>query len=289
MSKVHNIITEQIIKQLEKAIESKASLPWRKPWTIDSSGLPMSLNTGKPYRGINSLMLGFSPFTSAYWLTAKQVKARGGSINRGESYSPVIFFNWIESKDGSGDKFPMLRFYKVWNVEQCEGIDYPKPETVVKTSIERISSADKLVKEYIGKPPVKPSSQASYSPSADTVQMPPIETFESSEFYYSTLFHEFVHSTGHENRVNRKTITELNRFGSHEYSKEELIAELGASILCQHCGIDNDDTRGNSLAYIRGWIKALKDDVTLAVKAGQQAQKAVDHILGVKFDNKGTV
>jgi antirestriction protein ArdC len=126
-------------------------------------------------------------------------------------------------------------------------------------------------------------NKAYYSPSLDYVQLSHQHTFDTIESFYGTLFHELSHSTGHSNRLGRKGVTETSYFGSHEYSKEELVAEMGAAFLCGHAGIENT-TIENSVSYLAGWLKALKNDKTLLIHAAAQAQKAADYILNVKPD-----
>lgn len=287
MSKVNNLITDLLIEKLEEAIESGKGAPWRKPYNGGQYKAPRSLNTGKTYRGINNLLLSLTPYGSEYWLTFKQIKARGGSIKKGEGYMPVVFFKWLEKEGDAGEKesIPMLRFYKVWNVEQCEGIDYEKPEQIELKDHERIEAAEAVVLGYAGKPKIEHSLGGSpcYNPRRDTVFMPELGQFETPEKYYAVLFHELVHSTGHENRLNRATLTNSSRFGNHQYSREELVAELGAAMLCQRANISNDELQSNTVAYLRSWIKVLKDDVTMAVAAGQQAQKGVDLVLNEQY------
>ena len=120
---------------------------------------------------------------------------------------------------------------------------------------------------------------AAYSASIDTVMMPNRNQFHRVEGYYSTLFHELVHSTGHRNRLHRPAVHDIN-FGSEKYSKEELIAEIGAAFLCGHTGIENQKTLENTSAYVKSWVEKLENDKKLIVTAASAAQKAVDYIVG---------
>jgi antirestriction protein ArdC len=122
-----------------------------------------------------------------------------------------------------------------------------------------------------------------YKPGMDHINIPPMKDFLSIEEFYSTTFHEMLHSTGHKSRLNREGIVQLNKFGSESYSKEELVAEIGANMLCSAAGIQNQII-DNSASYIQSWLNALNDDKTLLVKAGAQAQKGVDLILNTKFE-----
>jgi antirestriction protein ArdC len=122
-------------------------------------------------------------------------------------------------------------------------------------------------------------SKAYYQPAADTVTMPARQLFPQPEHYYSVLFHELTHSTGHPSRLDRATLRDLLAFGDTNYSKEELVAEMGAAYLCGVAGISNE-TVNNSAAYIQGWLSKLRNDSRLLIQAAAQAQKAADFILG---------
>jgi antirestriction protein ArdC len=279
MADVYEIITKQITEKLENGC-----VPWHKPWK-GGSNVPVSLITKKAYRGINVLVLLIQGFSSQYWLTFNQAKKLGGSVKKGQKGTPVIYWNWFKKEvenPKTGEKkiqnIPFLKYYTVFNVEQTEGIEYPKPE--VQKANGEIKKCQEIVENFADKPEVVVGgNRASYNPRTDTLDIPSITVFDSSEEFYSTEFHEFVHATGHENRLNRKTLTDICPFGSTNYSKEELVAEIGAAFLCGITGIENK-TIDNSASYIQNWLKALKNDKKLVVMAGGQAQKAVDYILG---------
>ena len=170
----------------------------------------------------------------------------------------------------------MLRYYTVFNVEQCEGIAAP----VARTSVNPIGECERIMQGMPNPPAVQHDARACYRPSIDTVGMPSRNAFNSAEEYYSTLFHELTHSTGHTKRLGRDGIEKLNTFGSESYSKEELIAEMGAAMLCGIAGIERK-TLSNSAAYLQSWINVLKSDSRMVVQAAAQAQKAADYIVGV--------
>ncbi len=281
---VYNIITERIITLLEQG-----TVAWHKPWTSQGSlALPKNLHSGRPYRGVNTFLLHATEFGSPYWLTFKQALARGGNVRKGEKSTPVVFWKWLDPEQGAPvqKRIPLLRYYSVFNVEQCEAIDYPKVDTPVH-DFSPIQSAAQLVKG-MPKPPViqHGGDSASYAPALDLVRMPVPERFEKPEAYYDTLFHELTHATGHESRLNRRGVAdkgEHNQFGSDPYAREELVAEMGAAFLCGHAGIV-DRVVDNSAAYIASWLKQLKNDAKLVVTAAAQAQKAADYILGLQPD-----
>jgi antirestriction protein ArdC len=276
MSKVHDIITEKIIKELEKG-----SIPWKRPWKT-SGLLPTNLVSKKAYRGINTLLLSLSGFESPYWLTFKQSKALGGSVRKGEKGSMVVFYTDYSKENSAGEveTFPVLRYYNVFNVSQCDGIEAKVPveeeEALEFTPIERCEA---IVESMPLRPAINHGKdKAYYSPREDSVGLPSKERFTSIKEYYSTLFHELAHSTGHKGRLDRD-LDKMAAFGSADYSKEELIAEMGAAFLCGEAEI-HQATIENSAAYIKGWLSKLKKDKTFLVNACAQGQRAADHILG---------
>jgi antirestriction protein ArdC len=270
---VYEIITDRIIKSLEGGI-----VPWRKSW---KSVAPRNLISKKPYRGVNVFLLGTAPYASPYWLTFRQAKGKGGSVRKGERGTPVIFWKVF---DDDGEKFsrpPILRYYTVFNAEQCDGIEVPKSEDDGESlTFEPIEACEQIVRGYATCPPIEHGGdKASYNPNFDRINMPPREHFSSEEEYYATLFHEMAHSSGHARRLNRDGITNIGSFASHSYSLEELIAEMTSSFLCGESGILNL-TIENSAAYIGSWVKRLQSNPKWLVQAGGQASKASDYILG---------
>jgi len=278
MSKVYDLVTRMIMEKLEEG-----TIPWQKPWR--SVEPPMNCVTKNPYRGVNILLLGMAGFSSPWWLSRKQAMKLGGSIKSGEKYTPCIFWKILEAKDlNEGEKkikkVPLLRFYQVFNVDQCDGIDSPEHEEDL--CFDPIQQCDEIVEGYPDPPVIEwEKPKACYYPALDKINMPPRKLFSNVPEYYATLFHEMTHSTGNESRLNRKTVTDAQPFGTPDYSKEELIAEIGAAFLCGHASIENT-TIDNSAGYIAGWLSALENDRRLVVDAAAAAQKAVDHILGKK-------
>ena len=285
-SQIYQMITDRILELLENGV-----IPWRKPWKGGASEeLPANLVSKKTYRGINIFLLSAMGFSSRYWLSYKQAQEKGGQVRKGEKGTPVIFWKTSEVDDketGKKKQIPVLRYYTVFNLDQVDGIERPSGDEIPETfDFNPIEEAEKI----IGAMPKRPEIQhgqprACYRPSTDTVNMPRQETFEQPEEYYSTLFHELTHATGHESRLGRRNSGEIRTFGDVEYSKEELIAEMGAAYLCGFAGIERA-TIENSAAYLAGWIKTLKGDSKLAVCAAANAQKAADFILGVKYSQE---
>jgi antirestriction protein ArdC len=273
-SKVYDIVTDKIISALESGTP-----PWRKPW---AAGIPRNATTNRPYSGINALLLSMTPYSDPRWLTFKQCSAKGGKVRKGEKSTLVIFWKIQDvSKEEDGEitekQIPLLRYYLVFNAEQCEGLDLPALET---RKVDALAEAEAILAGMPNPPSISHDGggKAYYRPQLDSIHLPQRNSFDSTGEYYSTLFHELTHSTGHESRLNRQTLTELVPFGSETYSKEELVAEFGASFLCAHAGIET--TIDNSAAYIKGWLKALRNDPKLAIIAASQGQKAATHILG---------
>lgn len=272
-NKIYEMVTDRIIAELEKGI-----VPWRRPWRV---GAAVNWKTQKPYRGVNTLLL-----EPGEYATFKQVSEAGGKVKKGEKGQFVVFWTWLEKEDeetGEKEKIPFLRYYTVFEINrQCEGLETKRNDETFDH--DPIEEAERICASYKDAPPVRlASGRAFYRPSDDIVSVPPLCDYPKPEEYYSTLFHEHVHSTGHSKRLNRSGITEIAAFGDENYSKEELVAEIGAAMLCGVAGIDNS-TIQNSAAYIGGWLRKLKDDKKLIVQAAAQAQKAADYILGTVFE-----
>jgi len=279
---VYEMVTSQLISMLERGV-----IPWRKPWRC--SGVPVNAVSKKRYRGINAFMLGLAPYSDNRWLTYKQAKELGGHVRQGEASTVVVFWKQLEIEDedtGRTERIPLLRYYRVFNVEQC-GLKLPPLVSDDERGLaERLEHCESIVSGMPQAPSVYDNGgdRAFYRPATDSVHMPKVERFESTERYYSTLFHELAHSTGHESRLNRPGIAEIEGFGTASYAREELVAEFGASFLCNVAGIANDVSMEQSASYIDGWLSKLKSDKKIAVIAAAQAQKAADFILGVNWD-----
>lgn len=281
---VYRLVTDRIVDLLNRGV-----VPWHKPWGgSDTDGTPRNLKSGKPYRGINVFLLGCAGFSSPYFLTFKQALELGGHVRKGEKGFPVVLWKRLQVDDPeseSGRVVPLLRYYTVFNLEQCEGIAAPATETHRPSGFSPIAAAESVIAGYENPPTVSHGQGAAfYRPSTDAISMPARERFESPAHYYATLFHEMGHSTGHASRLAREGIVSLNGFGSHLYSKEELVAEMTAAMLCGLTGIDGSGILDNSAAYIGNWLHKLRDDRKLVVLAAAHAQRAADRILGTSWD-----
>lgn len=301
--KICEMITEQVIK----AIESDGVLPWQKPWN-KPKGSPINLasifkaysyTSRKPYTLINQWFL-----KEGEYLTFNEINKLKGRIKKGaKSYVVYGFFVQYKDKDGNynrvrqseDDKVTIsTRYYKVFHIEDTEGIKphtYDKP-TEIPTETEDIANdpievAEKVIADYVSRCKLASyhniaSDRAYYSPSQDIVVVPSLTQYPHKEEYYSTAFHELTHSSGHANRLNRKGITNTKGFGSHEYSKEELVAEMGSAFIMNALGISTEHCFNNSVAYIDNWKKHLKADTSMIVWASVAAEKAAKLILNVK-------
>lgn len=289
--KVYEIITEQILKKLESGV-----IPWRKPWRGGAAFQPKSFASRKPYRGINVWLLGMAAqekgYSSPYWITYKKAQTLGGQVRKGEKSTVAVFWKQLEREKVSDsgkieiERHFMLRYYRLFNLEQIDDLDENKlPADAIPDDTEEtldftpIEYCEGIASNMPNKPAIEHSNErrAYYRPSSDTVHLPNKEHFTAEPEYYSTMFHELAHSTGHETRLKRDHFKEA-AFGSADYSKEELIAEFCACFLCGTAGIETA-TIDNSAAYIENWRKVLKANSKLVVQAAGKAQKAADYIL----------
>jgi len=277
---VYEIISEKIIDMLDKDI-----VPWRMPWK-HTTDMPKNIK-GRKYSGINVWLLAFSGYPSNYWLTYKQAQALGSQVRKGEKSSMVVFWKQLEVEDTdnlTGEKtkkrIPLLRYCRVFNVAQCDGIDDPAGLDVTNLpEFDSIEACENIVRDMPLKPEIAIGARACYYPSLDKVEVPDRRLFDSPERYYGTLFHELGHSTMHETRLNRKSKMKMAAFGSETYSKEELVAEFCSSFLCGIAEIENK-TLDNNAAYIKHWKEAIKADAKLVVFAASQGEKAAKYIIG---------
>ena len=299
-------INEMVLEGLKKE-----GLKWFKPWRMANGDIyaPVNYVTGRPYNGINTQILSAAArakgYTSGEWGTFKNISDNGGQVRKGEKATAVALWTLSYKEDETGkyltkkqalDKgyiLPMdvingklsemwgLKYYLVFNIDQCDNIE-TKISPIAPQDVEPIPTAEDIYNSFKNKPSLKHGgNEAYYSPAQDHVQMPSIYNFVDADSYYKTLFHELIHSTGHQNRLNRVGVAQgVNKWGDETYSKEELVAEIGAWYLVGLCDLDPKDSEFNSQAYINGWCKKLEEKEKEVVYAMTQAQKAVNHILG---------
>jgi len=277
-NKVYDYITQKVLKNLENGV-----VPWRKTW---HGVRPHNYVSRKPYRGINPFLLEGTEF-----LSFKQIVALKGHVKKGAKAQMVVFWKfidqkkknekgeWVVVKDAKGKNktVPLLRYYNVFSLADVEGIPSRLTDEDKNPALQK---PEEIINGYKDGPKIShgDSNNAFYRPSDDLVNVPPKKVFEGSEEYYSTFFHELVHSTGHEKRLNRKLSGFI--FDNHAYSEEELVAEFGATFLNTLCGYEQK-VIGNASAYIKHWADVIKADNTLIVHSAGKAQRAVDRILGL--------
>lgn len=293
MFDIYQEITDRMIASLESCV-----IPWKKPWGGTADGA-VNWETQKPYSLINQFLLG----GYGEWATFKTVQRCGGTVKKGSKAKMVVFWQIIvkEKKDENGRTvrdsngipvvvhLPVLKYYNVFNIEKdCEGLTSKQKQG--ECHFNPIEEAESRMYDYIDRSGVGlriiKCDEASYSPISDRVQLPLREQFEKNEEFYSTAFHELVHSTGHPKRLNRLSLTPdiESMFGGESYIKEELVAEIGsAAILCK-LGIETNDSFKNSSAYIQSWIRQLKNDKRMIVSAASRAEKAMNLILNTEVE-----
>jgi len=292
MTTVYEIVTEKIINAMENG-----RIPWQKPWTPGNA--PRNAESNRPYHGVNAWLLAAEAeakgYTDQAWITYEGAKRLGANVRKGEHGALVTFWKigtYNKTNDNgetTEENSFILRYYTVFNVAQLENYT-PKPSATPEApQFTPLESAEMIKQGYAPArgPEVKHASQdrAYYSPDQDYIMMPTPEQFKTPEQYYSVLFHEMGHSTGHASRLDRFSHEHSHHFGSQDYSKEELVAEMTAAFICAECGISNERTETNSIAYVQSWISALKNDPKMVVMASSKAQKAADYILNRTTSN----
>ena len=273
------MVTDRIISQLKQGV-----IPWQKPWTGIRSGAYNRISK-KNYSLLNQMLLQYE----GEYATFKQWESLGGHIRKGEKSEIVVFWKIqpVEYIREDGTKqvkqIPLLRYFNVFHISQVDGVE-PLPKDALN-DIEPIEKAESILHDYWNRENITvehvKGNDAYYSPSRDLIRLPLFEQFTDANEYYSTAFHESVHSTMKENRCNRTEDRKgrLVAFGSNEYSKEELVAEIGSANLMNIVGIETKKSFRNSTAYIQNWLSVLKNDVKFIVSASGRAEKAADYIL----------
>ena len=269
---IYATITDRMIAEMEQGI-----IPWKCPWM--ASGSAISHITSKPYSLLNQMLLG----RSGEYLTFKQVQQEGGYVRKGERAKMVVFWRWIDKEDektGEITQVPYLKYYNVFHIDQCEGISAKYAQELTET-VNADETAESVIADYVKREGVtienQEGNQAFYQPTLDRIVLPKRNQFGETAEYYSTAFHEMVHSTGHMKRLNRLEATA--HFGGESYSKEELVAEIGSSALVHHCGLETPESFKNNTAYVQNWLQVLKNDKRFIVSAASKADKAVNLIL----------
>ncbi len=283
MQDIYQTITDKIITELEAG-----TVPWVRPWSGEADPFPRNALSQRPYRGINTVVLGMEAhcrgYTSNQWLTFKQAQQLGGHVRKGERASTIIYYEarMMEKNDADlvaeGDEadkrfVPLLKLFSVFNVDQVEGLpESYQDRPVVETDWDASATAEQIM-ECSGAAIRHQGFKAFYSPTNDLIYLPGKTTFTDAASYYSTALHELCHWTGSTTRLGRKL---GRRFGESAYAMEELIAELGSAFLSAHCRLDGQLQHAS---YISSWLEVLQRDKRAVFVAAAQAQKAADYLL----------
>lgn len=282
---IYEMVTNRIIAELEKGI-----IPWKKPWRMVGVSTECAFNrvTKRPYTLLNQMLLS----KVGEYASLKQWNKLGGKIKKGAKSEVVVFWKMLPIKEKQKDDtykdkvIPMLRYYNVFHIDDVEGVE-PLGKIDLSNETEKIVDADAVAENYLEKYSIKHdftkiTDRAFYRQADDYVEVPNIKQFKKASEYYSTMFHELTHSTGHKDRLDR--LDSNARFGNELYSKEELVAEIGSATILNYLGIDTQDTFQNNVAYIQSWLRVLRNDKRFIVSASSRAEKAVKMILNLDAD-----
>lgn len=293
---VYQEVTDQIIEALEQG-----TAPWARPWSSTAEP-PHNASSGRAYSGINEILLSAAAMTRGYeldrWLTYRQAQEAGGQVRKGERGQLVTFFKVIErekggksttgaqerggeSREEEKEKIPIVKGFTVFNVAQIDGLPehyYESPAP--REQWEREEEAEGLL-EASGADIRHGGDQAYYMPSQDRIQLPPRGAFESAQDYYATALHELVHWTKHPERLDRDMGKQ--KFGDEGYAREELVAEMGAAMLCARAGFGAELRHAD---YIGHWMQVLRDDKRAIFQASSRAREASEYVYELYHDRQ---
>ena len=278
MPTAYEKVTDSIIALMDQGVA-----PWRKPWQIL---IPQNFESRREYHSTNLMLLMFSDQPTPYWLTWNQIEKRKAHVLKGQHGMPIVYWGTFNSKQENDSDTPLLKpkgfwkYYHVWNLSQIEGIPIPQFPDPPQGDLEPMAQG--VVDRWANKPPIKNDiARACYSPKKDIISVPERRMFESPEAYWHTLFHEMIHATGHVSRLKRFDCdTDIDVPTGEKYAYEELIAELGATMICWSIGMNPPAVQENAAAYLTFWKGKIKSDKRLFMSAAGNAQKAADFILG---------
>ena len=290
-NKIYDLVTDRILAALDAG-----TVPWKKPWSNRVNGFTLAQHNAfskRAYRGINVFILAAEGRRDPRWATYNQIKKNGGHVKRGSKGAIVVFWKFLEVEredEDSGEKvaktIPLLRYFRVFNVDDAEGLNLDAiAEPSDDDDFDPIAEAEAIAQGYLADGPsltYDGGGGAFYQKSSDSIHLPDRDQFGDAQGFYDTLFHEIGHSTGHPDRLDRLT---GDRFGSHGYGREELVAEFTSAFLCSRAGIDQE-IHGNQAAYIASWKQTIKADARAVVVAAGQAQRAADLVLGEEPSTK---
>ena len=290
MGDVYQIVTDRILQALDAGV-----IPWHFPWICVDNGA-FNRFTKHRYSLLNQMLLTHrGEYATFRQWTDPRV---GGRIRKGEHAEIVVFWKWPDKEETKEEtelsgteetetrsrqkSVPVLKYYHVFHISQVEGVE-PLPVEQELYATEAITGAEKVLRDYISREGIRfeddLSNEAYYSSATDCIHVPGLAQYECAEEYYSTAFHEAIHSTGRENRLAR-TGLKKESFGSEAYSQEELVAEIGSSCLLHMLGIESDRSMANSIAYVQGWLRSLRNDKRMIIRAAAQAERAVRFMTG---------
>ncbi len=286
MSKnIYQMITDRFIEELEQGI-----IPWQKPWGGTTKNGAFNRVSKRPYSLLNQMLLP----KQGSWATFKQWSDLGGKIKKGEKSSLVVFWKVLPieevKEDGTKEvkQVPYLRYYNVFHESQVENVE---PLTLEEfTELEPIEEAEKVLRDYWNRENITVNhtlgDKAFYSPLTDRITLPMFEQFINANEYYSTAYHESIHSTMKANRCNREAERKGKdvSFGSSDYSFEECVAEIGSATILNILGIETPKTFKNSTAYLQSWLRVLKNDNRFIISASSKAEKAVNYIMNIEVE-----
>lgn len=266
---LHERVTHKIVAQL-----NEGTPPWVKPWSCSSaSGMPRNYVSNRPYSGVNVLLTGLSTleqgFSDTRWLTANQIKELGGSF-RGQAATRIVFAKQHTRKPGTDEEetFFVHKLYNVFNAEQVSGIDL-EPEQEPLPSTARIPELEAFIAAQ-GVPVTHSGDKAFYNLTRDAIVLPRPGAFTSAEAYYAVALHELIHATGHSRRLARP----MGKRESYEYFVEELVAELGAAMVCAEFGL----TCSHHAGYLAAWIALMESDAKVIFRAAREASRAAEYL-----------
>lgn len=290
MADVYQIVTDRILQAMDAGV-----IPWHFPWKNVRTGA-INRFTGRRYSVLNQMLL---MHQGEYGTFRQWTDPRvGGRIRKGEHAEIVVFWKWPEDQEETKEyetdavepekkeahrRGPILKYYHVFHISQVEGVEPLKAEQELFET-EPLVAAEKLLQDYIFREGIRfendLSNEAYYSPAMDSIHVPGLAQYERAEEYYSTAFHEVVHSTGCLKRLARPGLQKVS-YGTETYSLEELVAEIGSSCILHSLGIESDSSVTNSIAYVQGWMASLRNDRKMIVTAAAQAERAVRFMRGL--------